>query len=263
MPQAIAAIYIGFMVLGFLALYVVLPAAALFGSLLIIFACVRWIVRYENNRAKSIIAFITLVLSLVFGYFVLISDFIYSIARTMEISSSTENMIMAYVVFSWLVAIAMGVVCLVRMYLLPISQHKINFIDVAHKAYAQAKISKVRRNEHIIFAKSFGNTEFEKYIFQEHENTQREQTQQDDYSEFRHNRQRSNDDFSYRKAGSSRAEKKPYGVDKHHPDDIKYWNIVNDPNASESERQFALRRVLRNEGKRRGDKSTNLRVINS
>lgn len=47
----------------------------------------------------------------------------------------------------------------------------------------------------------------------------------------------------------------PYGVDKRHPDDAKFWAVVDDPNASDGERQNAFAVILkRNAQRKQGEK---------
>lgn len=92
-----------------------------------------------------------------------------------------------------------------------------------------------------------------------------EQTQtasgQKSYDDFARNDQTNDDsDFGFNEKawkgnGSARAsteKSKPYGTEKHHPDDAALWNIVNDPNASEGEQLNALRAIKKREVKRRG-----------
>ena len=51
-------------------------------------------------------------------------------------------------------------------------------------------------------------------------------------------------------SGSSPA--MPYGVDRRHPDDARLWAVVDDPSASDAEQIEALRRIQKNQAKRKG-----------
>ncbi|WP_299356988.1 hypothetical protein [uncultured Shimia sp.] len=51
---------------------------------------------------------------------------------------------------------------------------------------------------------------------------------------------------------SSASPEMPYGVDKRHPDDAKFWAVVDDPNASDGERQNAFSAILKKQAKRKG-----------
>jgi hypothetical protein len=51
-------------------------------------------------------------------------------------------------------------------------------------------------------------------------------------------------------SGFSNTSDKPYGTEKHHPDDVPLWNIINDPNAAEGEQMNALRAIKNRETKR-------------
>jgi hypothetical protein len=50
-----------------------------------------------------------------------------------------------------------------------------------------------------------------------------------------------------------------YGHEKHHPDDLKLWNIVNDPAANENEQMAALRQIKKREAKRTGNNDKAIR----
>ena len=43
-----------------------------------------------------------------------------------------------------------------------------------------------------------------------------------------------------------------YGFDKRHPDDAKFWAVVDDPNATDGERRNAFDKILRAQAKRQG-----------
>lgn len=51
-----------------------------------------------------------------------------------------------------------------------------------------------------------------------------------------------------------RSQETPYGFDKRHPKDAKLWAVVDDPNASDGERQAAFSAILkRNAQRKRGE----------
>ncbi len=45
----------------------------------------------------------------------------------------------------------------------------------------------------------------------------------------------------------------PRGVEKRHPDDAKWWAIVDDPRSIPSQRVMAIKRIAFNEAKRNGE----------
>ncbi|MDO6523935.1 hypothetical protein Q4578_20270 [Shimia thalassica] len=54
-----------------------------------------------------------------------------------------------------------------------------------------------------------------------------------------------------KRRASSKAQDVPYGVDKRHPKDAKLWAKVDDPNASDGERQNAFAAILKRNAQRK------------
>lgn len=73
------------------------------------------------------------------------------------------------------------------------------------------------------------------------------QQQRDDDAEF------SFDEDTWHGRSKQKASAMPYGVDKRHPDDAKLWAIVDDPNATDGERQAAFSAILKKKAKRNGN----------
>lgn len=60
------------------------------------------------------------------------------------------------------------------------------------------------------------------------------------------------DEAAFKGGGSGKAESTAYGFDKRHAADTKFWNVVDDPNASEQERRTAFDKILKAQAKRQG-----------
>lgn len=75
-------------------------------------------------------------------------------------------------------------------------------------------------------------------------------THQDDGFDFNSSR--------FKSGGPESTKEMPYGVDKRHPDDAKFWAYVDDPNASDQERKIAFEKILTAQAKRKGKKKTDI-----